>query len=99
MVAFIDEHRIVLVVKPMWKELPIVPATYYQLKSLLLDLHKTGSDKLGAIKSLFYIIERLCHFQNSKLQKRLIMNNIIIISAGSFGREVYTWAMQAISYG
>ncbi len=34
MVAFVDEHRSVLGVEPMCKELQIVPSTYYRLKSL-----------------------------------------------------------------
>jgi len=32
MVAFIDEHRKVLGVEPICKELPIAPSTYYRLK-------------------------------------------------------------------
>ena len=34
MVAFIDEHRKVLGVEPICKELPIAPSTYYRLKHL-----------------------------------------------------------------
>jgi len=34
MVAFIDEHRKVLGVEPICKELPIAPSTYYRLKRL-----------------------------------------------------------------
>lgn len=34
MVAFIDEHRSVLGVEPICRELPIAPSTYYRLKNL-----------------------------------------------------------------
>jgi transposase InsO family protein len=35
MVAFIDEHRSVLGVEPICKELPIAPSNYYRLKNLV----------------------------------------------------------------
>jgi hypothetical protein len=34
MVAFIDEHRSILGVEPICRELQIAPSTYYRLKAL-----------------------------------------------------------------